>query len=430
MPKRAKELSAIEVKRLEYPFTEMQSKGNKLVPVVKAVGGVPGLLLQLTPGGGKSWIFRYSVTVGGKQKRKSMGLGSYPTYGLAEARDKARAAVRMLDEGLDPIKQQQARRLELKRDASKPTFAMAVDQWVKDHPSEFSNDKYKAAWINSVKAVTALQNVYVDQVEDRQVWAALSDQMERSPDLGTRVAKRIATVLGWAAAERHIDTNPADTEWMKAKIKAARKGVKKQQQASFKWERMPAWWAALARRGNTSSAALQFLALSAVRSGDVNGMTWDEVDLEKRIWTIPAERLKIKNKSDHVVPLNSAMLAILKAQPTNGGLVFPAARGGPMSDATMRKEMKAVSDQDPEGFCDGDRVATPHGLRATFRTWAGEHGYPRELAELALAHVFGDETERAYQRSTYVDRRRPMMDHWADFITATGGGKVVEMRRG
>lgn len=435
MPKRVKELSALEVKRLEYPHDEMVAKGNKLLPVFRAVGGVPGLQLQLTSGGGKSWIFRYSVTVNEKQKRRSLGLGSYPTYGVAEARDKARAAVRMLDEGIDPIKAQQSKRLQLKRDASKPTFAIAVDQWASDNPNEFTNAKYREAWLNSVKVVSDIQNVFVDQLEDRQIWSALRDQLGRSPDLGTRVAQRIATVLRWAAAERHIATNPADTEWIKAKIKAARKGIKKQAQASFSWERMPAWWEALGQRTNISSDALRFLALTAVRSGDVNGMTWDEVDLEKRTWTIPAERLKIKNKDRHTVPLNDPMLTILKAQPPTGGLVFPAPRGGPMSDATMRKEMKTVNGLDEAagggGFYDGARVATPHGLRATFRTWAGEQGYPRELCELALAHVFGDETERAYQRSTYVDRRRPMMEAWAGFVEGkTTGGNVVEMRHG
>lgn len=441
MPKRVKELSALEVKRLEYPMDEMVAKGNKLMPVFKAVGGVPGLQLQLTPGGGKSWIFRYSTSVNGKQKRRSMGLGSYPTYGVAEARERARSAVRKLDNAEDPIKAKRAQKLKLQAETAKPTFAQAVKSWSSENPHEFTSGKYRQAWLNSVYAVEALQDVYVDQIDDRLVWNALQGQAKRSPDLASRVQKRIATVLRWAAGERHITgENPADTEWLKGKFKAKLKGVEKKRRPALQLADAPRWWAALQEREGTGSRALEFLALTATRSGDVRGMTWAEVDLDKGVWTIPAHRLKIKSKGDHSVPLPVAAMELLAALPRMAGadLVFPAMRGGTLSDMTISKAMKTIHEKDIQkggsGYLDKEsgNPAVPHGLRATFRTWAGEQGFSREHAELALAHVFGDDTERAYQRSAYTEQRRPMMEAWVGFLGGqeATGGNVVEMRHG
>lgn len=438
MPKRVKELSAIEIRRLEYPQEKTVGKGTKLLPVFKAVGGVPGLQLQLTPGGGKSWIYRYSVKDGDKYKRRSMGLGSYPTYGVAEARDRAREAVRLLDEGKDPIKEQRALKAKSNAEALKPTFRRAVESWANANPHEFTSEKYRQAWLNSLHAVEPLQGEYVDQLDDRQIWKALEPIAVRSPDLAGRVRGRIATVLRWAGGERHVTgANQADTDWIKGKVNAALKGVKKQRQASLRVGDAQRWWGALRYREGMGARALEFLALTATRSGDVRGMTWGEVD--RAVWTIPAERLKIKNKGDHSVPLSKAAIALLKVLPRIEGidLVFPAPRGGQMSDMTIRKAMLSLHEADiahgEPGYLDpqSHRPATPHGLRATFRTWAGEQGFSREHAELALAHVFGDDTERAYQRSTYTEQRRPMMEAWAGFLEGKAAtGNVVEMRHG
>lgn len=440
MPKRAKELSALEVKRLEYPLDDMLGKGNRLLPVFVAVGGVPGLQLQLTQGGGKSWIYRYSVKVGDKTKRRSLGLGSYPTYGVAEARDKAREAVRLLDEGEDPIKARKAMRDKLADEVAKPTFAQAVNGWAKDNPHEFTSEKYRQAWLNSITTIEGLQGWHVDQLDDRQIWSALKDTVARSPDLASRVQGRIAAVLRWAAGERYITgPNPADTDWLKGKLTKELKGVQKGRRPALQMADAPRWWAALHEREGMGSLALQFLALTAARSGDVRGMSWGEVDLGKAVWTIPADRLKVKNKGDHSVPLADSALTLLNALPRMAGndLVFPATRGGPLSDMTISKAMKDMHARDIKaggaGFVDKDseRPAVPHGLRATFRTWAGEQGFSREHAELALAHVFGDDTERAYQRSSYTEQRRPMMEAWSGFLAGNAtGGNVVEIRRG
>lgn len=437
MPKRAKELSALEIKRLEYPHDEMQAKGNKMLPVFKAVGGVPGLQLQLTAGGGKSWIYRYGVNVDGKIKRRSLGLGSYPTYGVAEARDKAREAVRLLDQGEDPINARKATLHKLAAEASRPTFAQAIESWAVENPHQFTSAKYRKAWLNSLRAIKELQNIQVNQLNDRKIWDALEEDVQRSPDLGARVRGRIATVLRWAGGERYITgQNPADTDWIKAKVAAAVKGVEKQPMPSFPWELTPKWLVALRRINGMGGRALEFLLLTAVRSGDVRGMQWSEIDLAKAVWTIPQQRLKIKGKGDHDVPLSSAAMEVLKGLPRMAGvdLVFPATWGGLMSEGTMGKVMKSIHEKaDGEGYVDkqSKRPATPHGLRSTFRTWAGEHSYPQELAELALAHTIGNEVQRAYERSTYIERRRPMMEAWATFVTGrSGSGTSMENHDG
>lgn len=156
MPKRVKELSALDVKRLEYPRDEIEAKGNKLLPVYKAVGGVAGLHLQLTPGEGKSWIFRYAVESGTdkkgnkKYKRRSFGLGSYPEVGVAEARDRARQAKAAIREGRDPIKERRAARAALAAEVAKLSFAKAVDGWDRDNPNKFGSDKHRQIWLAAI----------------------------------------------------------------------------------------------------------------------------------------------------------------------------------------------------------------------------------------------------------------------------------------
>jgi integrase len=452
MPKLAKELTALEVKRLTYQSLmdekreKAENEGRKPptengLPIFKAVGGVPGLHLQLTATGGRSWVYRYAVRIPGtdpvKYKRRALGLGSYPTYGVAEARDRAREAVRMIDEGEDPIKKNRERRDQLAAAVAKPTFAQAVEGWLKDNPHEFTSAGYRKSWINSItaeKELKGLQDRYVDQIEDRLIWSMLKKVAKRSPDLASRMQRRIVTVLNWALGERHMKgENPADTVWLKNKIKAEMKGVKKGHQPALQIEDAARWMADLRERDGMGSRALEFLALTAVRSGNVRGAVWDEIDLEKAVWTIPASRMKMKR--DHTVPLPEAAVALLRSLPRFEGnpLVFPAQRGGQMSDMTLSATMKRMHESDVKaggpGYLDleSGKPAVPHGLRACFRMWAGEAGLSREHAEIALAHKFGDATEQAYQRSIYTEQRRPMMEAWGKFLSGEQQTTVVAL---
>lgn len=442
MPKRAKELSALEVKRLEYPHDEKVAKGNKLLPFYKPVGGVAGLHLQLTPGEGKSWVFRYAVEAGADQqgkkkyKRRSLGLGSYPEVSLAEARDRAREAKAAIREGRDPIKERRAARAALAAEVAKLTFAKAVDGWDHDHPNKFGSDKHRQIWLASVRGVVGLQQMQVDQIEQEDIWRFLEPIAERTPDTARRIRGRIEEVLDWAEDERQREgPNPAATGWLKRKLSAKTAGAKVTHRPALQVHDAPRWWSALCKLDGIGSRALEFMALTASRSGEARGARWDEIDIAKGVWTVPAARMKMKR--DHSVPLPVDAIRLLKALPRQSELIFPASRGGEMSDVTPIATMKRLHEADlkagGKGFFDKDsgRPAVPHGLRSTFRVWAGQQGFSREHAELALAHQFGDAVEQAYQRDIYTEQRRHMMEAWAAYLAGRQcTGKVVELRHG
>lgn len=298
MPKRVKELSALEIKRLEYPHEEMQAKGNKLLPVFVAVGGVAGLQLQLTPGEGKSWALRYSV--GGK--RRSMGLGPYPEVSVAEARDRARAAKAKLRDGLDPIQEQQELKKARDAEAQRLTFAKAIYGWDKEHPNEFGSDKHRQVWLASVRSVEGLQDMRVDRITQEDVWRVLEPVAKRTPDTARRLRGRIETILAWAEDEKQREgENPAATGWLKRKLAAKVKGAKTENFPALQVEDAPRFMAALRTLDGNGSRALEFLMLTAARSGEVRGAVWDEIDLDRAVWTVPAARIKMKR--DHAVPL-------------------------------------------------------------------------------------------------------------------------------
>ena len=442
MPKRVKELSAIEVKRLEYPHEEFLAKGNQLLPIFKAVGGVAGLQLQITSGEGKSWIYRYAVEngtdkAGGKRyKRRSLGLGSYPEVGVAEARDRARQAKALIRDGIDPIKARKAARAALAAEIARMTFAQAIDGWEKEYPNKFGSERHRLAWLASVRSIDGLQNLQVDQIEQEDIWRCLEPLSNSSADTARRVRGRIAEVLDWAEDEKQRSgPNPASTGWLKRKLTAKATGTPVTHRPALRVEDARRWWAALRKLEGTGSRVVEFLALTAARSGEARGATWDEIDLDKGIWTVPAARMKMKR--DHIVPLPVAAVSMLAALPRLGELVFPAARGGIMSDmtptATMRRLHEADLSAGGKGFFDKDsgRPAVPHGLRSTFRQWAGQQGFNREHAELALAHQFGDAIEQAYQRDIYTEQRRPMMEAWANHLLGRkASDNIVEIRRG
>ena len=209
---------------------------------------------------------------------------------------------------------------------------------------------------------------------------------------------------------------------------------------------LPRWWADLQNREGMAARALQFLTLTAARSGEVRGMTWDEVDLEARLWTVPAERMKMSR--EHRVPLTDEAVAILRALPRMEGspFVFFAPRGGMLSDMTISAVMRRIQDAEvkrlsevdreagrkpssaPRGYLDprSKRPAVPHGLRSTFRDWVAEHtSYPGEMAEVALAHKIPNAVEAAYRRGDQLEKRREMMDDWAKRLVK----EVVQPKR-
>lgn len=438
MPKIAKEMKAAEVRNLKHPG----HGGNAKV----AVGGVPGLVLQITPTGAKSWLLRTSF--GGK--RKAIGLGNFPAIGLAQARERAVEALDQIRQGIDPIADRKAVRAALDAAEAKITFAEAIDGWDREHPNKFSSDKHRLIWLNSVRAVEGLQDMKVDQITEEDVWRHLEPIAERTADTARRVRGRIAEVLDWAEDEKQRSgPNPANSGWLKRKLKAKTAGAVTQNQPALQMDDAPRWFEALRQLDGVGSRALEFAALTAVRSGDVRGALWAEIDVGKGTWTIPTARMKMRRP--HVVPLSAPALALLKELPVMNELVFSAPRGGKLSDATLSAAMKRMHAADLKagnrGFFDaevrlyeqsvdgnmvdaGPAPAVPHGLRSTFRDWCGTDGVPRELSELSLAHKFGNEVEQRYARNPLVEKRRPVMERWAAFLNGEAVAKVVQLHGG
>lgn len=423
MPKKAQELGPLQLKRLVHPG----GKGN----VTFAVGGVDGLQLQITPTGARSWVLR--TTVAGT--RRNMGLGSYPAVTLAQARERARDAREMIWQGIDPVAQKRAARAALAAQNLRGiTFKDAMERLAETKVQEFKSARHAKLWRSSMDlyAIPALGDMQVSEIERKDVLRALEPVWTTKTDTAKRLRQRIEAVLAWATVAGHREgENPA--RWkhnLDAFLPAAGKIAKTAHHPALALDEAADWFGDLRKRDGIATRALEFLALTAVRSGDVRGATWTEIDLAAKVWTIPAERMKAKR--EHRVPLTAEAVALLKALPRLEGSpnVFPAARGGELSDMSLSACMRRINEAREGGYLDrqSGRPAVPHGLRSTFRDWCAERtDFPRDMAEIALAHTVGNDVERAYRRGDMIEKRRQMMAAWGRFLRGETGGKVVQM---
>lgn len=432
MPKVAKELGALDVKRIVHSG----GKRNDLV----AVGGVAGLCLQVTPNSGKTWILRMRVG----DRRRDIGLGGFPTVTLSQARDKARAARAKVEAGIDPVEERKAARAKLMTERKRGLlFSEAVEKALGAKLSAFKNEKHRKQWRATLDtyAMPELGKMVVQDITVQDVLRVLQPIWAGKTETASRLRGRIEAVLSWATVAGHRSgDNPA--RWggnLKELLPAAAAVAVTDNQPALALCDAAAWFADLQGREGFGARALEFAALTAARSGEVRGAVWDEIDLEAAIWTIPAARMKLKR--EHRVPLTPVALARLKSLPSRDctGLVFPAARGGQLSDmtlsATMRRMHEAAKQKaggaEDAGYLDprNKRPAVPHGLRSTFRDWAAEKTqYPGDMAEVALAHRISNAVEAAYRRGDMMDKRRRMMADWADFLSGRlQDGNVVRM---
>ncbi|MCA3443980.1 MAG: integrase arm-type DNA-binding domain-containing protein [Rhodobacter sp.] len=416
MPRLAQELGPLDVKRLVHP-------GGKLSAMF-AVGGVPGLYMQVTPKGGKTWILR--VSVGGQ--RRDIGLGGFPAVTLAQAREKAREARGKIERGIDPVEERKAARAALLLARHRGlTFGEAVDRYLTSKLDEFKNAKHRQQWRNTLDsyAVPELGKMPVSEIETQDVLRVLKPIWQGKTETASRLRGRIEAVLSWATAHKHrTGDNPA--RWadnLKELLPAPSKVAKEGNQPALTLDDAPRWLAALRGRDGIGARALEFLAFTAARSQEIRGATWEEIDPAKGIWTIPAARMKMGR--EHRVPLSGEAIALLKSLPRFEGnpLVFPAPRGGQLSDMTLSATMKRIHEADiaagRAGFVDrvSKRPAVPHGLRSTFRDWAAERtNYPGDMAEAALAHRISNAVEASYRRGDMIAKRRAMMTAWAGFL--------------
>lgn len=416
MPKVAKELSALEVKNLP--------------PGSHAVGGVAGLLLEVSSTGGKTWLLRIRTGT----KRREIGLGGYPSTSLSEARQKARAVRQQIAEGQDPVAQRQAQKAALlAQQASLKTFAWCVDSYLDGMEGQWKNAKHAAQWrstletyANPIIGKLAVQSIalphILDVLNQAQADKGNAPLWDAKNETASRLRGRIEKVLDWATVHGYRDgLNPA--RWkghLDAILKAPNKIQKTEHHKAIPYAEMNPFMKALRQQEGTGARALEFAILCAARSGEVRGATWAEFDLKKGLWTIPGERMKAGKP--HTVPLSKQALQLIAAiEPTAGtDLVFPSPRGKVLSDMTLTAVMRRMQLE-----------AVPHGFRSTFRTWGGEQtAYPRDMLEFSLAHTLENKVEAAYMHGTQIEKRRKLMQDWADYVDLpqAHGGNVIPLK--
>jgi len=369
-----------------------------------------GLFLYVKPSGARSWVLRYQL----KGRRRDLGLGPYPDVTLAMARDRATEARRLIVEGHDPI---------AKKNQSKPkTFKEAAMELIESKRPGWKNAKHAAQWTSTLETYVFpnIGGLQVAKIETADVIGTLTPIWSSKPETANRVRQRIEAVLDYSTALA-IRTGDNPARWRghldhllpkPTKVRAVR------HHPALPHSEIVDFMVDLSGRVGVAARALGFTILTAARSGETRGMTWAEVDLEAKTWTIPAERMK--TGKDHRVPLSDNAIALLGRHASNDALVFEseAKPGKPISNMSMTAVLRRM----------GRDGITVHGFRSTFRDWAGETtGFPREVIEAALAHGIKDKAEAAYARSDLFDKRRALMEAWAATTLRRKGTNIVRL---
>lgn len=384
------------------------------------------LYLFITPNGGKRWTFlyRFGKSANGKSIRREMGLGS-ATKGevtLAEARDKALEARRLLNSGADPMGVMgTAARARTERVV--PTFGAFADEYIATHRPRFRNDKHAAQWAMTLGDAycKAIRSLPVNNVDTEAVLKVLQPIWQTVPETAARLRGRIENVLDAARAMGFRDgPNPAMWRGHLKALLPARQRLARGHHAALPYDDLPAFIAALRSRQSTAALALELAVLTASRSGEVLNATWDEFDLEKAVWTIPAKRMKAGK--EHRIPLSARAVGILRDLPRldQNPYVFPGNRKNkPLSSMSMTMQLRRMK----------RGAITVHGFRSTFRDWASEQtSFPHETCEHALAHRISDKAEAAYRRGDQFDKRRKLMDAWGAFCEPRRAATVIELK--
>lgn len=434
MPKIAKPLNDLQVRRITRVGWH-------------AVGGVAGLLLQVRkpekegaqyP---RSWILR--VKVG--DQRQPVGLGSYPQVSLAIAREQAAKLVLEAKQGVNLKAKKQAQRSALIVAASRnKTFKDCAKAYMDAHSSDYSSDKHRKQWPSTLEAYAypIIGNMLVSDIVMRDVRNVLEQETVVNKatkgklwfvktETAKRLLGRIKSVLDYATVnEYRSGTNPA--QWsghLSTQLPSPKKLQKKEHHPAVPYQQMGDFIFKLKSNPSISAKAVEFLILTAVRSGSVRHAEWNEIDFDKQLWIIPAKNTKARQ--EHRVPLQPQAIAVLKSLPVMAGsnIIFPSPRGKALSDMAFSQLMRGMRER-------GELTveAVPHGFRSTFRDWAAEQtGYPDEIRKAASGHTVGDSVKEAYQRTDLLDKRRNLMNEWAKFLDQPSrqpSANLLKLKRG
>lgn len=394
-----------------------------------------GLYLRISEGGSKSWVFRYQIAGASRE----MGLGGFPVFSIAQARERARQAKQQLADGVDPIEQRIKSNPLLgahRKDANR-TFAACSLAYIDAKKHEWRNEKHTDQWSSTLRlyAMNTIGKLDVQTISTQHLLNILKPIWLTKTETATRVRGRIERILDWATAIglRHGE-NPARWKGHLQNLLAAPKKVSLiEHHPSLPYAQLPTFYQQLRMQPGLASTALQLLVLCASRTGEILGATWDEVDMANKIWTIPGRRMK--GFAEHAVPLPETAINLLQEQRqfvasnfylpgsiqagqshtsdacsktifNNENLVFSNGVK-PLSNMSMAMLLRRMDLTD----------ITVHGFRSTFRTWAAEQTtFPREVIELALAHTNTNKVEAAYLRTDYLDQRRQLMEQWSHYV--------------
>ncbi len=359
-----------------------------------------GLYLSVKPTGAKSWIFRYTSN----GRRREMGLGPYPILSLAGAREKSMELRRdMLLRGLDPLAHKRSIA------AASVTFEKSALDYIAAMSPQWSNPKHAAQWSSTLSryAFPVLGAMPVGEIDTPAVLRVIEPLWRDKTETASRVRGRIESILDFAKVKGHRSgDNPARWSGNLELLLPARASVQPvKHHEAMRYADLPGFWGRLRGQTGTGARALEFLILTVCRSGEVIGARWDEIDLEDRTWTIPADRMKARTA--HVVPLSAAAIDLLAALPRTSEFCFPGRdRFSTISNMTMTQLLRRM-----------EVDVTAHGFRSTFRTWSADKtDFQHEVCEAALAHTISDKVVAAYQRGSFFDKRRKLMEDWSSFI--------------
>lgn len=387
-------------------------------------GDGAGLYLQVRGAEQRSWLYRFKV----HGKAHLMGLGTFADVSLAEARDAAQTARKLVRQGIDPIERRRVQRAEVAARAGLNTFSEVADAYIAAHEASWRNAKHRQQWRNTLDtyAVPILGKLPVAQVDVGSVMRVLEPIWREKTETASRLRGRIESVLDYATARGwRTGENPA--RWrghMDNLLPARSKIAQVEHHPALPWLEVGAFMANLRDEEGTGALALRFAILTATRTGEVVRAMWSEIDMREALWVIPAKRMKAGR--EHRVPLSDPALAVLteaaklRTKKDQDGPVFPGGKAGkPLSNMALLMLLRRMKRSD----------LTAHGFRSTFRDWCAEAtNYPREVAEAALAHTLRDKTEAAYQRGDMMEKRRRLMAEWATFCGRTASaGEVVSL---
>ena len=368
----------------------------------------PSLYLQIRPQGTRSWLFRYTRN----GENQWMGLGALADKPLNEARDEAamlRIAVRR---GSDPLAEKQQTRATARPKKSVPTFAECAEQYIESHRAGWKNEKHIAQWESTIRtyANPVLGKMQVDEITVEDVMKVVQPIWVEKPETASRLRGRIEKVLGWATAMKYRSgDNPAAWKGALSHLLPAISKIQTiEHHKAVPYDQVPLVMRDLRRNESMSAKALVFTILTTARTGETIGSKWDEFDFGLDLWVVPPARMKAGR--EHRVPLSTPAVALLTELPRTSNYVFTGPKGTKqLSNMAMLQLLRGLRGQ-------GETI---HGFRSAFSTWAREKtDYPREIVEACLAHASGDAVELAYRRTDFLDKRRQLMESWAQFCTA------------